>query len=106
MNEKLKSFIETRDRRIVQKSPWMTGPLSEAFGELLKDGSVRMGGRATCGSSVDPTWAMFCAWNEVVRKARTLGYRIAEENVKHGNGWATKAGGFWNERLYTLETQS
>ena len=102
MNEKLKSFIATRDQRIAKRSPWMKAPLAEAFSSLLTSGAVKMGGRATCGSTVDPTWADFGAWNEVVRKARKLGYEIAEEPVKHGNGWATKAGGFWDERIYTL----
>lgn len=106
MNEKLKSFIATRDRRIAKRSPWMTSPLAEAFGSLLTGGAVKMGGRATCGSTVDPTWSDFCAWNEVVRKARALGYEIAEEPVKHGNGWATKAGGFWDERVYKLALHS
>jgi hypothetical protein len=76
----------------------------EAFTELRRKGAVTMGGRSTCGAYLDPTWEAFCAWNEIVRKARALGYKIEEAEVKHGNGWATKAGGFWVERVYTLAT--
>ena len=99
---RLSAFIATRDRRIAKKQPWSPTRLRDLFHELLVRGVVIVGGRATCGTSTDPTWIEFTAWNEVVRKARGAGFDIAEIPIKHGNGWATKAGGFWNENEYRL----
>lgn len=101
-NPRLVAFIATRDKRIAKKQPWSPTPLHDLFSELLARGSVTVGGRSSCGGSVDPTWVKFTAWVEVVRKARAAGFQIEEEPIKHGNGWATKAGGFWNENEYRL----
>jgi hypothetical protein len=97
----LASYIRTRDQRIAKDHPWNKTPLLDYFIELLKRGQVRVGGRATCGTYTDPSWKVFRAWNEVVRKARQIGIEIAEENIKQPNAWATKAGGFWEEREYS-----
>jgi hypothetical protein len=102
IDQRLLSFIATRDKRVAKDRPWDSTPLLNAFNELLAKGSVRMGGRTTCGNYADPTWRVYSAWNEVVRKARSLGFAIEEVSVKHGNGWATKAGGFWDEADYKL----
>lgn len=99
---KLASFIATRDKRIAKDQPWSPMPLAQTFRELLAKGAVKVGGRATCGTKTDPTWKIYRLWGEVVRKARTMGYVITESDIKHGNGWATKAGGFWDETEYTL----
>lgn len=100
MNTKLEKYIATRDRRM--KDPISKTPIAELFGQLLKYGKVEVGGRASCGNTVDPTWLLFTAWNEVVRKAKSLGYEISEERVKHANGSPTRSGGFWNSNIYTL----
>jgi len=102
VNPRLLGFIATRDKRIAKDRPWSPTPLIDAFAELVAKGVVTMGGRVTCGGAPDPTWKVLQAWKEVVRKARTFGYEIVEEPVKHGNAWATKAGGFWNESKYHL----
>lgn len=102
MDARLTKFIATRDRRIAKRQPWSPTPLAESFRQLMERGSVKVGGRASCGGAVDPTWVQLCAWKEVVSKARTFGYEITEEAIKHGNGWATKAGGFWEESEYRL----
>ena len=100
---KLVSYIATRDRRIAKAAGYSKAPLAENFERLMSGQVVRVGGRATCGSgSVDPTWVEFSAWKEVVTKASKLGLRITETPVKHGNGWATKARGFWDENDYQL----
>ena len=98
----LQSFIATRDRRCLKASGWNPSEISTPFHELLKFGRVTVGGRATCGSSADPSWVRFCAWREVVKKARQLGYEIDETNIPQKNAWATKAGGFWDECEYVL----
>jgi hypothetical protein len=101
----LAKFIATRDKRAEKLRPWSRTPLSDYFRELVEKGVVRVGGRATCGSRVDPTWVEFGFWKEIVSKARALGYAIEEAPIKHGNGWATKAGGFWDESEYRLESR-
>ncbi len=102
--DKLKSFIETRDRRCAKASGYQRAPISEHFERLMRGETVRIGGRASCGPKVDASWVEFTAWNEVVRKACALGLKIEQTPVKHGNGWATKARGFWNENDYRLES--
>lgn len=100
---KLQGYIETRDRRCAAASGWNRKPITEHFARLMRGETVRVGGRASCGSKVDPSWVEFTAWNEVVRKARDMGIQIKERPIKHGNGWATKARGFWNENDYALD---
>jgi len=100
MNPKLEKYIATRDRRM--KNPITKEPLRQQFDELEQRGTVEVGGRASCGSGVDPTWSFFCAWNEIVRKAVALGYQIEIAPVKHANKSPTMARGFWNSNIYTL----
>jgi hypothetical protein len=102
IDPRLEKYIATRDRRIAKDQPWSPTPLLDEFRQLLSKGEVRVGGRATCGTYRDPSWLIFTSWNEVVRKAVALGYVIEVSPIKHGNGWATKAGGFWNENDYRL----
>lgn len=102
MDPRLQSYIATRDKRVAKLRGYNTTPMAENFRQLLERGSVRVGGRATSGPKTDPTWIEFGLWNEVVRKARKLGYVIEETDIKHDNAWATKCGGFWNEREYKL----
>lgn len=101
----LASFIATRDRRIAKDQPWSPTPISELFGNLLRNGRVVVGGRHSCGPRRDPSLTLFSAWNEVVAKAKTAGLSITVTPIKHGNGWATKAGGFWDENEYVLASQ-
>lgn len=105
-DHRLLKYIATRDARIAKAQPWSPTPLLDEFKKLCAGQAIRVGGRATCGSYVDPTWKVFCAWREVIAKARKLGYEIHEKNIKHGNRWATKAGGFWDEYEYSLGEQS
>lgn len=100
MHPKLESYIATRDKRM--KNPLTSTPLRKQFDELVERGKVEVGGRASCGGAVDPTWLFFTAWNEIIRKAVTLGYMIETAPVKHANKSPTMAGGFWNSNIYTL----
>jgi Asp-tRNA(Asn)/Glu-tRNA(Gln) amidotransferase A subunit family amidase len=98
----LQSFMATRDNRLSKSLGYPPSEITESFRRLLEYGSVRVGGRASCGSGSHPSWKVFQAWNEVVRKARQLGYAIEETDLKQKNGWATNNGGFWEEREYRL----
>lgn len=95
-------FIETRDKRLSKHYPHAPKQLKERFDDLARTGVVIVGGRASCGNRVDPSWVVFTLWNEIVRKARKLGYDISETAIQHKNSWASKAGGFWEEREYRL----
>lgn len=102
LDPKLAAFIATRDRMIAVFQPWNTTPLKDYFATLLKDGLVIVGGRTSCGGKVDPTWKIFAAWGEVVRKARKLGYQISDLNIPQKNGSPTRSGGYWDEYEYRL----
>ena len=106
VNPKLASYVATRDRRVAKASGYSRAPLAEHLSKLLEGKIVRVGGRASCGGKVDPSWVEFTSWSEVVSKARKLGMEIEETPVKHDNAWATKAGGFWNENDYMLKTKT
>jgi hypothetical protein len=106
INPKLEKYIATRDRKIHTKRGYQIGqPLLEAFSTLLEKGEVLVGGRASCGGATDPTWVELTLWNEVVSKAKTLGYSIRVESIKQKNAYATIAGGFWHENKYLLEVK-
>lgn len=96
----LAKFIATRDRK--QKHPVTATPLRETFEELLHRGRVEVGGRSSCGGATDPTWKMFTAWNEIVKKASALGFHINTHAVKHGNKSPTMAQGYWYSNIYEL----
>jgi hypothetical protein len=103
----LEKFIATRDKRNTKYDCLRSDDrLLGTFKELLDKGSVKMGGRTTCGPSLDPTWATFGMWNEIIAKAKKLGYRIEVTNIKHANKSPTTAGGFWNESEYTVINQA
>ena len=97
----LASFIETRDRKIAKF--WDHSPTHNAdlFTQLLKRGSVLVGGRSSCGCT-DPSMSALRLWNEVVSKARKHGFEIVEHDRPQTNAWATASGGFWNESEYQL----
>ena len=96
----LEKYIATRDKK--QKNPISITPLREQFDELLSRGKVEVGGRSSCGSGVDPTWLLFTAWNEIVKKANTIGFLISVTSVKHGNKSPTMAVGYWYSNVYEV----
>ena len=101
INLKLASFIATRDARLSKRAPYNDSQLADAFGSLISRGHVKFGGRESCGCT-DQTLIALRAWNEVISKARSLGYSIAETNLPQTNAWATRAHGFWRESEYRL----
>lgn len=102
IHPKLETYIATRDKRINKYWPHKRTHIRDLFVQLLEKGAVTVGWRSTCGGT-DPTMHIYRAWDEVVRKARALGYQITEERVRGiGNSWATLSGGFWDEMEYKL----
>ena len=103
IHPKLESYIATRDRKIAKFWPHEPNCLRNQFIEMMQRGTIRVGGRSTCGGS-DPTMHAYRAWNEVIRKARSLGYSITVTDCsQQGNAWATRGGGFWNESEYRID---
>lgn len=100
--QSLQKYITTRDKRIAKLRPWSPSEMSDQFAKLLNGETINYGGRASCGGKVDPTWVAFTTWNEIVRKARSLGYPIKVDRKVVGNSWATKSGGFWDENDYSI----
>lgn len=95
----LEKYIATRDK----KQDGSVFTLIDTFKELVDKGVVEVGGRSTCGAGkVDPTWKFFTSWNEVVKKANSMGFDILIERVKHENRWATINGGFWHSNIYRI----
>ena len=101
ISSKLASFIATRDARLSKRAPHNDSQLADAFGSLISRGHVKFGGRESCGCT-DQTLIALRAWNEVIRKAKSLGYSITETNLPQTNAWATRGGGFWRESEYRL----
>lgn len=103
IHPKLETYIATRDKRISKYRPYDRTHIRDLFECLLEKGEVTVGCRSTCGRT-DTTMHVYRAWNEVVRKARALGYQITEEPVRGiGNGWATLSGGYWSETVYRIK---
>lgn len=98
----LKGYIDTRVRRVAKSFGYDRRHIAQEFARLMQGQIVRIGGRTSCGGKVDPSWVEFCAWRECIKKARAMGIAIDETPVKHANGWATKAGGFWDENDYQI----
>lgn len=98
----LEKYIATRDRRMSLLFGYAKTTLRDDFTRLIQGGTVRVGGRASCGGKPDPSWVEFQAWGQIIRKAASLGIAVEATPIKHGNGWATKNGGFWQENDYRL----
>ncbi|MDW3683056.1 hypothetical protein RA280_15125 [Cupriavidus sp. CV2] len=96
----LEKYIATRDKR--QKDVLSDTPLRDMFEELLLRKRIEVGGRSSCGGPVDPTWRLFTSWNEVIKKANSVGLAIQITPVKHGNKSPTMAGGFWYSNIYEI----
>ena len=103
MPDKLKSYIATRDRKLQAAGYWCENQFTKHFEDLIRHKTLRVGGRATCGNHLDMTWRIYTLWNEIVKKANTLGYKIAVKVIKQDCRWVTTAGGYWHENEYTLE---
>ena len=98
----LAKYMQTRDRRIHALYKFNATPITGMFERLMQGQVIRLGGRASCGGKVDSSWVEYTAWNEVIRKACSMGIQITTTPIKQGNAWATKCGGFWEENDYQL----
>lgn len=97
----LDKYIATRERRFAAAFGYESN-LRDEFVRLLCGGTVRYGGRASCGHKTNGSWQAYVAWKEIITKASSLGIKVKVDPIQIGNGWATKAGGFWEENDYRL----
>jgi hypothetical protein len=98
----LQKYIATRDARYNKQYEWFGSDLLNAFTTLVEEGAVTFGGRASCGGKVDPSWVRFSMFNEIVAKAKRMGYGITVSSIKQKNRYASDSGGFWHENEYVF----
>jgi hypothetical protein len=103
MNIKLQKYIMTRDRKLKSSGYYRDDQLQCTFNDLIKHKSILVGGRSSCGNSKNISWMIFTMWNEIVKKANSLGYPIKVKSIPQKNKSPTTCGGFWHENEYTLE---
>lgn len=89
------------DQKIDQMIGYQSRRLEGWLEDLLNNGRVEVGWRASCGTT-DMTHKIYREWLKVIKSLRKDGVAVSEENVKHKNAWATKSGGFWNSIIYSV----
>lgn len=95
------NFIESCDARLNKRLGWQADYIAGYVSDLLNFGKVEVGRRATCGK-VDNSQFVYSEWLKIVARFRKKGCHLLEEGQKHKNGWATKAGGFWESTIYII----
>lgn len=103
ISDSLAAFVAKQDAKLNAKAGYESNFLAENLRVLLEHGKVEVGWRESCGST-DRTMFMHRAWREVIKRMEKEGFAIQKEPQKHGNSWATKAGGFWSSVVYRLPT--
>lgn len=99
--DKLYNAAAKSDAALSKRYGYSTAQITEALSLLLNKGQVEVGHRESCGRT-DPTVYAKREWEKLLKVARKAGLVVNETNVKHANGWATKAQGFWSSSIYTL----
>lgn len=99
--QKLNDVAIKSDAALSKRFGYTTSCTAEALNTLLVKGRVECGYRNSCGRT-DSTAYIHREWMKVVKAAEKCGLRISIEPVKHGNGWATKCGGFWQSAIYSI----
>jgi len=101
LDPKVKALILKEDEKLNILLGYNSNQLASDIEKLIQHGSVEVGYRSSCGKT-DPTMKAYAAWVKVLKALKKTGIQVDEVPVKHGNGWATKAGGFWSSNVYTL----
>lgn len=99
--EMLYAAAAKSDEALSKRYGYCTVQITEALSLLLNKGQVEVGHRESCGRT-DPTTYAKREWERLLKAARKAGLIVAETPVKHANGWATRAQGFWRSSIYTL----
>jgi len=101
LNDNIKNKIHSADQKLNVLVGYNANNLTTSFNILFKYGSVELGYRSQCGAthSTMKTYREFC---KILKLLKKDGFNFEEENVKHGNAYATNNGGFWNSTIFKL----
>ena len=105
LSDKTKLLIAREDEKLNKRCGYNANSIKSNVESLLVYSRVEVGWRNSCGKT-DPTMHVNSAWLKVVKALRKDGFVLSEVPVKHDNGWATKAGGFWSSIIYTIPKNS
>lgn len=75
--------------------------LADSAEKLIAGKAVEVGYRATCGCT-DQTLKDYRVFQKFIAALRYEGIEVRETLVKHGNGYATNNGGFWNSYIFEI----
>ena len=100
-SDRLAALIEKADARLSKRAGYKISDISRNA-ELLAKDRVEVGWREACGCT-DYTAHVYAEWLKVIAMLKKFGVKITEERQKHGNRYATNAGGFWNSIVYKLD---
>lgn len=88
------------DGRLSKKFGYETHDIQNYLERLFKFGYVEVGYRCGCGYT-DPTVYTQREWVKILKLMDKYDFRIESEKVKHLNGEATWARGWWDSFNYT-----
>jgi hypothetical protein len=90
------------DKRLSKKFGYETHDIQTYLETLFKFGTVEVGYRCGCGYT-DPTMYTQREWDKIIKLILKYNFNVKSESVKHLNGEATWARGWWDSFIYTYE---
>jgi hypothetical protein len=105
ISEKTAAFVKAQDEKLNAVVGYVSNPLAGWLKVIELKGSVEVGWRECCGCR-DNTAKERAAWVKLVARLVADGNEFAIERIKHGNGYATMKGGFWQSERFTLRVPS
>lgn len=98
------ALAEKLDVKINAKLGYNANTLANLVEQLMTYGRIEVGWRESCRST-HITLTAAREWKKVLKCLLKCGIQIESEEVKHGNGWASKAGGFWKSIRYSMRVE-
>lgn len=101
LSDKIKNKIHSADQKLNVLVGYNANNIENNFNTLFKYGYVEVGYRSSCGST-HPTMKTYREFYKILKILIKEGLEVSEENVTHGNAYATNNGGFWNSTIFKL----
>lgn len=101
LSNNIKDKIRSADQKLNVLVGYDANNIKNNFDNLFKNGSVEVGYRSSCGST-HSTMKTYREFYKILKLIRKEGFEISEENITHGNAYATNNGGFWNSIIFKL----
>lgn len=101
LSDNIKNKIRSADQKMNVIVGYNANNIEKNFDNLFKNAFVEVGYRSSCGST-HSTMKTYREFYKILKLLRKEGFEISEENVIHGNAYATNNGGFWNSIIFTL----